>query len=79
MATTDAHLTARLSAEFASVSPTVVAEVVGDLFRDFEDSRVKAFVPILVERLARERLAAIAVDAAARPSEDGSAGLSPAV
>ncbi|WP_280829104.1 hypothetical protein [Mycobacterium sp. OTB74] len=54
----------RLSAEFASVPPARVATVIGDVRQSFSASRVRDFVPLLVERRARHELTRItAVDA----------------
>ena len=77
MVTTDVHLppgeadlaralalvTARLRERFASVPATTVEDVVAELTHDFDGSRVRAFVPILVERLARDRLTVLSMPA----------------
>ncbi|WP_457207360.1 three-helix bundle dimerization domain-containing protein [Nocardioides sp. P5_C9_2] len=69
-------VSARLMERFPSVSATVVAEVVGELRGEFDGSRVRSFVPILVERLARDRLAALQAPNAAR-SDLGGPGTRP--
>jgi hypothetical protein len=50
----------RLSAEFASVPPARVDTVIGDARESFSASRVRDFVPLLVERRARHELTRIA-------------------
>ncbi len=51
-------VTARLKERFASVPPPVVDALVADLLAEFDESPIRSFVPLLVERLARDRLAA---------------------
>lgn len=53
---TMALVSARLRERFASVPATTVEEVISELRSEFDGCRVRAFVPILVERLARDRL-----------------------
>jgi hypothetical protein len=46
-----------LSSEFeSSFSSATIAGYVDDLLAEFEDARVREFVPLLVYRLTRERL-----------------------
>jgi hypothetical protein len=48
----------RLQPDFASRVPEeVIARIVAETAADFRDARVVTYVPLLVERLARERLA----------------------
>lgn len=56
---TDAE--AHLVADFApDVPPETIHRIVLETAADFRDARAPAYVPILVERLARERLAGLA-------------------
>jgi protein-tyrosine phosphatase-like protein len=56
MATVD-----RLFQQFHGTVPRDrVAEVVADAMSQWKDARVKAFVPVLAERAARDRLRAMA-------------------
>lgn len=53
------HVEQRLVRELApEVGEALVVECVHESAREFEDARVHHFVPILVERLARQRIAA---------------------
>lgn len=49
-------ITDRLSARHPGMPHEVVEAVVQDVHRGYAQSRVRAFVPLLVEREARERL-----------------------
>jgi hypothetical protein len=51
-----AELVDRLSVHFPQWSRDELTEVVHDCNREFVGSRIRDFVPILVERRARERL-----------------------
>jgi hypothetical protein len=50
----------RLSTEYADVASTVVQRAVAGAERRMSTARVQTFVPILVERLAREQLRGLA-------------------
>ena len=50
-------VTARLAAVFVDVSPNKVEDSVQRAYRRFEHSRVRTFVPLLVEHAARDELA----------------------
>lgn len=47
----------RLEARFREVAPVTVEAVVRQSFRRFEHAPVRAFVPLLAERCARDMLA----------------------
>ncbi len=51
-----ARLTDRLAQQFPELSREVVAGTVRAAYRDFTQSRVREFLPILVERRARAAL-----------------------
>ena len=53
-----ARVTARLSVRFLGLEPGVVQATVDRLHRRFEACRVRTYVPLLVERLARTELEA---------------------
>jgi hypothetical protein len=50
----------RLSAHFATFAPEEVAEIVRECHSQFAGSPIRDFVPLLVERTARDRLRAMA-------------------
>ena len=52
----------RLSAQYPSVSPGMVAEVVRELQDRFNGARIREFVPLFVERHARTALEELSVD-----------------
>lgn len=59
MGLTDAE--AHLVADFSpAVAPEIIHRIVLETAADFREARAPAYVPILVERLARERLASLA-------------------
>ncbi|KRF29408.1 hypothetical protein ASG94_20715 [Nocardioides sp. Soil805] len=58
-----ALVSARLRERFDSVPATTVEGVISEVRREFDGSRVRAFVPILVERLARDRLTVLSMPA----------------
>ena len=60
----------RLGVRFQHLSPDVVARAVSDSAADLSDATVRDFVPLLVERQARDRLQAKA-PAPATPPEPG--------
>lgn len=51
-----AEVVGRLQRRFASVDPERVADVVSQVHREFGSARVRDFVPVLVEKGARDRL-----------------------
>ena len=55
------ELVARLTNDYSTLTPDTVAEVVGDMHAAFDGSRVREFVPLLVERRARTALAELSV------------------
>ncbi|HEX3786303.1 MAG TPA: hypothetical protein VHW44_00450 [Pseudonocardiaceae bacterium] len=50
-------VTSRLARDYTSVSPRTVRSFVRDESDRFADARVHAFIPVLVERAVRDRLA----------------------
>ncbi|MEV6768804.1 hypothetical protein AB0N05_09285 [Nocardia sp. NPDC051030] len=50
------ELVARLTARFPHLAPRVVSEEVRGIHREFEDHRVREFIPLLVERIAERQL-----------------------
>ena len=63
----------RLAVEFgASVPPEVVHRCVADVARRFEDSRVRQYVPVLVERIARRWLRDAVAEAGHQPGPEAS-------
>jgi hypothetical protein len=52
-----AHVTERLTAEYAgSVPPAVVQSLVSEVFSGLRSARVTQYVPVLVDRSVRQRL-----------------------
>ena len=49
----------RLTSKYAQVPPEQISSVVHNAYARFEQSRTRDFVPLLVERRAREQLAAL--------------------
>ena len=49
---------ARLRSRFPDVEPEQFAATVDELYHSFDDSRIRTYVPVLVEHEAREALAA---------------------
>jgi hypothetical protein len=49
-------LTSRLQRRFAEVPPHRVTDLVEHAYHDFDDSRIRQFVPLLVERAVRDEL-----------------------
>lgn len=47
----------RLQSRFAAMSPQEVGAVVHEVADDFSDAKIRDYVPVLVEHIARERLA----------------------
>jgi hypothetical protein len=56
-----ADVRARLQSRFPELSPDLVSEVVDRAHREFDGATVRDFVPILVEKHARDLLVAQAV------------------
>ncbi len=55
------HVPTMLGAEFGSVNADVVQRTVSDTYRELaSDARISSFLPILTEKVARDRLAGIA-------------------
>ncbi|WP_067690278.1 three-helix bundle dimerization domain-containing protein [Nocardia jejuensis] len=50
------ELVARLAGKFAGLTERVVGEEVRGIHREFEDHRVREFIPLLVERIAERQL-----------------------
>ncbi|MFD5594033.1 three-helix bundle dimerization domain-containing protein [Streptomyces griseorubiginosus] len=63
-------MVARLSAAWPAVAETTVEAVVASAFESFREARVRAYVPILVERRVRKVLGALCRDTPSCP-EDG--------
>ena len=61
------HVTARLAEQFPDVPGQVVQQTVQEVHRRF-DGRVRDYVPILVEREARQKLGDLPAAAAPRPA-----------
>ncbi|ANQ75374.1 hypothetical protein F6X56_02505 (plasmid) [Rhodococcus erythropolis] len=53
-----AHAVSRLSAKYPSISADVVADAVASAHAHFDD-KVRDFVPLLVERMAGEKLSSL--------------------
>lgn len=51
-----AHAVTRLSAKYPSISADVVADAVASAHAHFDGHKVRDFVPLLVERMAGEKL-----------------------
>ena len=49
---------ARLRTRFPDVEPEQFAATVDDVYHSFDDSRIRTYVPLLVEHEVREALAA---------------------
>ena len=62
------HVRSRLSARFPDVPPETVRLTVAEIHQRF-DGRVRDYVPILVEREATSRLAALAAEGLRERSE----------
>jgi ribosomal protein L12E/L44/L45/RPP1/RPP2 len=62
-----AEVVDRLQLQFPQQSKDALTAVVHDCHREFEDSRIRDFVPILVERRAREALSEPLAPARAAP------------
>ncbi|MDV6271405.1 three-helix bundle dimerization domain-containing protein [Rhodococcus globerulus] len=54
-----AQTQARLTTKFPSVSAEAVAEVVASAHAHFAGHRIRDFVPLLVERMAKEKLSTL--------------------
>ena len=54
-----AHAVTRLSAKYPSVPADVVAQVMASAHAHFDGHRVRDFVPLLVERMAGEKLSSL--------------------
>ena len=50
------HVARRLSRQYRNLDPPLVARVVWDIFRHFDDHPSRDVVPILVQDAARDRL-----------------------
>jgi hypothetical protein len=50
------HITARLAAQFSQTAVERVSAIVDEAHRELDGTPIRDFVPILVERQARERL-----------------------
>ena len=50
------HVTLRLQRRFPQTPPEVIRREVAAAYRDVHQSRVRSYLPILVERQVRERL-----------------------
>ncbi len=57
-------MTERLVDRFPDISPVLIREAVHDAFAEFADARVRAFVPVLANRGAVDRIARIRAAAA---------------
>jgi hypothetical protein len=55
------HLTQRLIDQFPEVAPETIVRAVRGEYDEYEDSKVRDFVPILVERTVRADLRQIGV------------------
>ena len=51
-----AEVERRLTSEYAHLAPDQISSVVRSTHARFEQSRIREFVPVLVERLARAEL-----------------------
>ncbi|GAB0104174.1 hypothetical protein JMUB6875_31480 [Nocardia sp. JMUB6875] len=64
------ELVARLSDKFPHLPARVVAEEVRGIHREFDDHRVREFIPLLVERIAERHLSKRAPYRSAAPGDD---------
>jgi len=48
----------RLSARFANLPSEIVVSIVKGIYSEFADSRIRDYIPVLVEHAARDRLMA---------------------
>ena len=65
------HVAQRLSAQFCSLDVGLVARVVWDTHRHFDNHPTRDFVPILVEDAARDRLRVMRPVTGSRDRERG--------
>lgn len=63
-----ADVTSRLRDRFPQIEPTTVDHVVSDFHHEYDGRPIRDFVPVLVEREAREHLAGIPTQRAAPDS-----------
>lgn len=49
-------MTERLINRFPAVSPPVIREIVDDVLKEFDDARIRSFIPVLVNRAAEDRI-----------------------
>jgi hypothetical protein len=68
------EVVSRLSEKFPSLTPEHVEEVVEEELHRFDGGRVRDFVPVLVERAAKQRLKAEAKAVDASPDAATAAG-----
>ena len=62
-------ITRRLTAEFRdSVPPEVVQQCVADVLARFEQAPVRSYIPVLVERIARDWLRDAVLESSHRPA-----------
>ncbi|MCD2104591.1 hypothetical protein O4214_14945 [Rhodococcus erythropolis] len=54
-----AHAVTRLSAKYSSISADVVGDAVASAHAHFDGNKVRDFVPLLVERMAGEKLSSL--------------------
>ena len=54
-----AHVQERVASAFPQVSQDKVQSIVGEIHARFADSRVRDFVPLLVEKRAQQELARV--------------------
>jgi hypothetical protein len=50
------HLAERMAAQFPELPATEIAAAIQGKYAQFEDSRIRDFVPVLVERSVRDEL-----------------------
>ena len=60
------QVTHRLMTRFHELSPNLVSTTVQRLHTQFADSRIRDFIPLLVERTAREQLTGASLGASNR-------------
>ena len=68
------EVVSRLSEKFGALSPEHIKDVVDEELHQFDGGRVRDFVPVLVERAAKQRLKAEAKAVDASPDAATAAG-----
>jgi hypothetical protein len=62
------HVIDRLTKQFPELDPERIAQLVNGKYKEYDESKIRDFLPILVERSTRQSLAAEATEATPRAS-----------